>query len=130
MTMSTYYRAQAQRCLALSRACSDRRHEAQLTFMANRYFDRAGELEQGMRMQATAASQYYTASHGRTAVTGRQKPDQTGRSPVRTESPANQRGNKNRRTETLARISRAETKNVEIPISGTAPDRACGRHSI
>ena len=43
--MSTYYRAQAQRCLALSRACSDRRHEAQLTFMANRYFARAGELE-------------------------------------------------------------------------------------
>src|SRR6516164_5490712 len=46
MSMSTYYRAQAQRCLALSRACSDRRHEAQLTFMANRYFERAGELEQ------------------------------------------------------------------------------------
>src|SRR5262249_42101350 len=45
MSMSTYYRAQAQRCLALSRACSDRRHEAQLTFMANRYFGRAGELE-------------------------------------------------------------------------------------
>src|SRR5262249_13238626 len=47
MSMSTYYRAQAQRCLALSRACSDRKHEAQLTFMANRYFERAGELEQG-----------------------------------------------------------------------------------
>src|SRR6516164_5490713 len=46
MSMSTYYRAQAQRCLALSRACADRRHEAQLTFMANRYFERAGELEQ------------------------------------------------------------------------------------
>jgi len=71
MTMSTYYRAQAQRCLALSRACSDRRHEAQLTFMANRYFERAGELEQGLRLQSTAASQSSTTLHGTTAVTGR-----------------------------------------------------------
>ncbi len=43
MSMSTYYRAQAQRCLALSRACSDRKQGAQLAFMA-RYFERAKEL--------------------------------------------------------------------------------------
>src|SRR6266849_5956675 len=41
MSMSAYYRAQAQRCLALSRAFSDRRQGAQLAFMANRYFERA-----------------------------------------------------------------------------------------
>ena len=41
-----------------------------------------------------------------------------------------QRGYKDRRTETLARISRAEAKNVEIRISGTAHDRARGRDSI
>ena len=44
--MSTYYRAQAQKCLALSLACSDRTQGAQLAFMANRYFERAKELEQ------------------------------------------------------------------------------------
>jgi hypothetical protein len=46
MSMNAYYRAQAQRCLALSRACSDRKHGVQLAFMANRYFERAQELEQ------------------------------------------------------------------------------------
>jgi hypothetical protein len=49
--MSTYYRAQAQRCLALSRACSDRRQRAQLILMANRYFERPEELEQTVRLQ-------------------------------------------------------------------------------
>jgi hypothetical protein len=54
MLMSTYYRAQAQRCLALSRACSDRTQGAQLAFMANRYFERAEELEREVRFQPTA----------------------------------------------------------------------------
>jgi hypothetical protein len=49
--MSTYYRAQAQRCLALSRACSDRTQRMQLLLMANRYFERAEELEQIVRFQ-------------------------------------------------------------------------------
>jgi hypothetical protein len=53
MSISTYYRAQAQRCLALSRTCSDRKQEAQLSFMANRYFERAKELEQGAYFQPT-----------------------------------------------------------------------------
>lgn len=47
MSMSTFYRAQAQRCLALSQACSDHKQGAQLSFLANRYFERAKELEQG-----------------------------------------------------------------------------------
>jgi len=34
MSISTFYRAQAQRCLALSQACSDRKQGAQLSFMA------------------------------------------------------------------------------------------------
>ena len=51
MSMSTYYRAQAQRCLVLSRACSDRKQRAQLALMANRYFERAKELEQAVRFQ-------------------------------------------------------------------------------
>ena len=53
MSISAYYRAQAQRCLALSRACSDRKQGAQLSFMANRYFERAKELEQGVYFQPT-----------------------------------------------------------------------------
>jgi hypothetical protein len=52
MSISTYYRAQAQRCLALSRACSDRKQEAQLSFMANQYFERK-ELEQRVYFQPT-----------------------------------------------------------------------------
>jgi len=52
MSMSTYYRAQAQKCLALSLACSDRKQGAQLAFMANRYFERAKELEQEVRFQS------------------------------------------------------------------------------
>jgi len=47
--MSTYYRAQAQRCLTLSRACSDGKQRVQLLLMANRYFERAEELEQAVR---------------------------------------------------------------------------------
>jgi hypothetical protein len=47
MSISTFYRAQAQRCLALSQACSDHNQGAQLSFLANRYFERAKELEQG-----------------------------------------------------------------------------------
>jgi hypothetical protein len=46
MSMSTYYRAQAQRCLVLSRACSDRKERMHLLLMANLYFERAEELEQ------------------------------------------------------------------------------------
>jgi hypothetical protein len=53
MSISAYYRAQAQRCLALSRASSDRKQGAQLSFMANRYFERAKELEQGVYFQPT-----------------------------------------------------------------------------
>jgi len=51
MLMSTYYRTQAQKCLALSRACSDRTQRVQLLVMANRYFERAEELEQAVRFQ-------------------------------------------------------------------------------
>jgi hypothetical protein len=47
--MSTYYRAQAQRCLALSRACSDRTERMYLLLMANRYFERAEEHEHTVR---------------------------------------------------------------------------------
>lgn len=54
MSMSAYYRAQAQRCLALSRAFSDSRQGAQLAFMANRYFQRAEELERGARLQTSS----------------------------------------------------------------------------
>ena len=52
MSISTFYRALAQRCLALSQACSDRKQGAQLSFMANRYFERAKELEQEVRFQS------------------------------------------------------------------------------
>jgi len=38
--------------------------------MANRYFERAGELEQGLRFQSTAASQSSPTLHSTTAVTG------------------------------------------------------------
>jgi len=51
MSMTAYYRAQAKRCLALSRSCSDRKQAAQLTFMATRYFERAEELERESRFQ-------------------------------------------------------------------------------
>jgi hypothetical protein len=51
MSMTAYYRAQAQRCLALSRAFSDRRQGAQLAFIANRYFERAEELEREVSFQ-------------------------------------------------------------------------------
>jgi hypothetical protein len=54
MSISRYYRAQAQRCLALSRAFSDPRQGAQLAFMANRYFQRAEELERETRFQAAS----------------------------------------------------------------------------
>jgi hypothetical protein len=37
----------------LSQACSDRKQGAQLSFMANRYFERAKELEQGAYFQPT-----------------------------------------------------------------------------
>jgi hypothetical protein len=48
--MSTYYRAQAQRCLALSRAAHGKQR-VQLLLMANRYLERAEELEQAVRSQ-------------------------------------------------------------------------------
>jgi hypothetical protein len=48
--MSTYYRAQAQRCLALSRAAYGKQR-VQLLLMANRYFERAEELEQAVRFK-------------------------------------------------------------------------------
>src|SRR6266699_1973733 len=48
MSITAYYRAQAQRCLALSRSCSDRKQALQLAFMATRYFARAEELERGV----------------------------------------------------------------------------------
>ena len=51
MSITAYYRAQAQRCLALSRSCSDRKQAAQLAFMATRYFERAEELERESRFQ-------------------------------------------------------------------------------
>jgi hypothetical protein len=54
MSMSAYYRAQAQRCLALSRVFSDRRQGAQLAFIANRYFERAEELEREISFQTTS----------------------------------------------------------------------------
>ena len=58
MSMSTYYRAQAQRCLALSLGCSDRKQGAQPAFLANRYFERAKELEQEVRFQSTPVLHY------------------------------------------------------------------------
>jgi hypothetical protein len=64
MSISTYYRAQAQRCLALSQACSDRKQGAQLSFMANRYFERAKELEQGMYFQPMATRHHEDARRG------------------------------------------------------------------
>jgi hypothetical protein len=54
MSMSAYYRAQAQRCLALSRAFSDRRQGVQLAFLANRYFERAEELERAVSFQTSS----------------------------------------------------------------------------
>jgi hypothetical protein len=59
MSLSTYYRAQAQKCLSLSRACTDRSQATQLAFMANRYFERAEELEQDVRLERASLS-----SHG------------------------------------------------------------------
>jgi len=64
MSMSEYYRAQAQRCLALSRAFSDRRQGAQLAFMANRYFDRAEELEREAGFQTTSVLHHEEARTG------------------------------------------------------------------
>jgi hypothetical protein len=55
MSITEYYRAQAQRCLALSRSCSDRKQAVQLAFMATRYFERAEELEREIRFQQTPA---------------------------------------------------------------------------
>jgi hypothetical protein len=55
MSMTAYYRAQAQRCLSLSRSCSDRKQAAQLAFMATRYFERAEELERESRFKQTPA---------------------------------------------------------------------------
>src|SRR5262245_10829177 len=85
MSMSTYYRAQAQRCLALSRACSDRKHEAQLTFMANRYFERAGELEQGAFDQRRIPSPHQPSTAQPRLQDGN-APKRTGLRSVRTES--------------------------------------------
>src|SRR5438046_9946919 len=48
MSITAYYRAQAQRCLALSRSYSDRKQALQLAFMATRYFARAEELARGV----------------------------------------------------------------------------------
>ena len=62
--MSTYYRAQAQKCLALSLACSDRKQGAQLAFMANRYFERAKELEQEVRFQSIPVLHFEEARTG------------------------------------------------------------------
>jgi hypothetical protein len=53
MSISQYYRVQAQKCLALSQRCADRQGAAQLALMANRYFERAEELEQGVRFRST-----------------------------------------------------------------------------
>jgi len=64
MSMSRYYRAQAQRCLALSRAFSDPRQGAQLAFMANRYFQRAEELEREARFQTTSVLPHDEARAG------------------------------------------------------------------
>jgi hypothetical protein len=55
MSITAYYRAQAQRCLALSRSCSDRKQALQLAFMATRYFERAEELEREFLFQRTHA---------------------------------------------------------------------------
>jgi len=55
MSITAYYRAQAQRCLALSRSCSDRKQALQLAFMATRYFERAEELEREIPFQRTHA---------------------------------------------------------------------------
>jgi hypothetical protein len=51
MSITTHYRAEAQRCLVLSRSCSDRKQALQLAFMATRYFERAEELEREIRFQ-------------------------------------------------------------------------------
>jgi hypothetical protein len=64
MSMSTYYRAQAQRCLVLSRTCSDRNKSTQLKFMANRYFERAQELERGARVQPSSSLNHEEARAG------------------------------------------------------------------
>jgi hypothetical protein len=64
MSMSTYYRAQAQRCLALSQACSDRKQGTQLAFMANRYFERAEELEREIPFQTAPVLHYEQARTG------------------------------------------------------------------
>src|SRR6516165_10452129 len=88
MSMSTYYRAQAQRCLALSRACSDRRHEAQLTFMANRYFERAGELEQGCAFNRLRLPSPHPSSTAQPRLQDDRVPERTGLCSVRTESRA------------------------------------------
>jgi hypothetical protein len=67
MLMSTYYRAQAQRCLALSLAFSDRTQGAQLAFLANRYFERAEELErERSAFQSTAVLHHEEARTDRT----------------------------------------------------------------
>jgi ribosomal protein S27AE len=58
MSLSTYYRAQAQKCLSLSRTCSDCTQATQLAFMANRYFERAEELEQDVRLERTPVSSH------------------------------------------------------------------------
>jgi hypothetical protein len=55
MSIAAYYRAQAQRCLTLSRSCSDRKQALQLAFMATRYFEWAEELEGEIRFQQTPA---------------------------------------------------------------------------
>jgi hypothetical protein len=55
MSIAAYYRAQAQRCLTLSRSCSDRKQAVQLAFMATRYFERAEELERESRFKQTPA---------------------------------------------------------------------------
>ena len=55
MSITAYYRVQAQRCLALSRSCSDRKQALQLAFMATRYFERAEELEREIPFQPTHA---------------------------------------------------------------------------
>ncbi len=64
MSMSAYYRAQAQRCLALSRAFSDRRQGVQLAFMANRYFERAEELERAISFQTSSVLHHGEARTG------------------------------------------------------------------
>ena len=57
MSISAYYRVQAQKCLALSQRCADRQGAVQLALMANRYFERAEELEQVDRFRSTPPTQ-------------------------------------------------------------------------